>query len=452
MRRCTALLVLCLCTRAIAQDDLQSKVFRARDRALPALVNVQPVLDVFRQGRRRQGTATGSGVIVRADGLVVTNFHVAGHAKKIFCTLADKTRVPAKLLGGDPATDLAVLRLDMAAVKRLGASFGVAELGSETQVQVGEFVIALGSPRGLSMSLTKGVVSNTQRYFGGDITLPTGELTGMYNNWIQTDAAINPGNSGGPLVNLKGQVIGINSRGIPGGTGLGFAIPADVVKHVYEQIVRVGRVQRSWIGLDRGLEPLSFDAGVRGVRVGHVAADSPAQTAGITPGDIIVSIGGQRVEAMFLDHIPSIRRIIAESEVGAPLRIEFVRGGEKNMVKVETQELKALKAEQFAARRLGFTARVISERYARRNGLHSTAGVLLTGVAPGGPAAATGLRTGDIVLQLDRKPVKDLASFRALYRNAIDAGRSSILLSVQRGGATMLRVLTPSKTDPEDDE
>ena len=136
-------------------------------------------------------------------------------------------------------------------MQRLGGSFGVAELGASVPVQVGEFVIALGSPRGLSMSLSSGVVSNTVRFFGGNITLPTGELTGMYNNWIQTDAAINPGNSGGPLVNMDGKVIGINSRGVPGGDGLGFAIPASVVKRVYSQIVGHGRVIRAWIGIDR---------------------------------------------------------------------------------------------------------------------------------------------------------------------------------------------------------
>ncbi|MHC4669221.1 MAG: S1C family serine protease, partial [Planctomycetota bacterium] len=238
-------LVATCCSAAVAGEDLQTRLFRARDRALPALVNVQPVLDVYEGGRRRRSTATGSGVIVREDGLVVTNFHVAGHSRRVYCTLADKTRVPAALLGGDPATDLAVLKLDLEEVHRLGGSFGVARLGAKKPPQVGEIVIALGSPRGLSMTLTKGVVSNTERFFGGNITLPTGEPTGMYNNWIQTDAAINPGNSGGPLVNLHGEVIGINSRAIPGGDGLGFAIPAPVVKRVYEQIVAHGRVTRA---------------------------------------------------------------------------------------------------------------------------------------------------------------------------------------------------------------
>ncbi len=162
MRR-TLLALVVLATAAGAEDDLQTRLFRARDRVLPALINVQPVLDVYSGGRRRQSTAIGSGVILSEDGLAVTNFHVAGHAKKIFVTLADKTRIPAKLLGGDPSTDLAVLRIDVNEVKRLGGKFGVAKLGAVTEVQVGEFVTALGSPRGLSMSLTTGYVSNKGR-------------------------------------------------------------------------------------------------------------------------------------------------------------------------------------------------------------------------------------------------------------------------------------------------
>ena len=443
---------LLLVSAGLAQDDLQTRLYKARDRALPALVNVQPIMDVFSGGRRRQSTATGSGVIVRRDGLVVTNFHVAGHAKKIFCTLADKTRVPAKLLGADPATDLAVLQLDMDEVKRLGATFRVAKLGSDSPIQVGQFVMALGSPRGLSMSLTKGVISNTERYFGSNITLPTGEGTGMYNNWIQTDAAINPGNSGGPLVNLDGEVIGINSRGIPGGDGLGFAIPADVVRRVYQQILDHGRVLRSWIGLDRGLEPLGFEAKVRGVRIGHVDANSPAARAGLVPGDIIIEMGGVKLDAMHNDDIPPIRRRISEAPVGKPLMLKVWRGGKVVAVEVTTAELKARKAEQFAAKRFGLTARAISEQYARRRGLPDTKGVLITGVANGGAAASSGVQRGDVILRLGKDPVSDLETFRKLYEDIVEAKKETVLVSIRRGRSQTFRTISPSKKDEEEDQ
>jgi serine protease Do len=449
--RCVLILLFAGST-ALAQDDIQQRIYRARDRALPALVNVRPVLDVFRGGRRRQSTATGSGVIVTKDGLVVTNFHVAGHAKKVYCTLADKTRVPASLVGGDPATDLAVLRLDEKELKRLGSSFRVAKLGSDSPPQVGEIVLALGSPRGLSMSLTRGVISNTERYFGGDITLPTGELTGMYNNWLQTDAAINPGNSGGPLVNLSGEVIGINSRGVPGGDGLGFAIPADVVRHVFEQIVEHGRVIRAWVGIDRNLEPLGFEAEVRGVRVGHVAKNSPAAEAGLQPGDIIRTLGGLTIDAMHMDDLPPIRRHIAEARVGHELGVRLWRDGKQLYLKLKPRELPSKKARQFAARRLGLTARVITGPYARRAGLSSTDGVLVTGVSAGGPAASGDVRQGDIILSIDRKAVKDLAAFEKLYDELVKAKREKVLVSVKRGTQVILRVLSPATRDPEEDE
>ena len=447
------LLILALGGAALAQEDLQTRLYRARDRTLPALVNVQAVRDIYQGGRRRRGTSTGSGVILREDGLLVTNFHVAGHARKLFCTLADKTVVPARLLGGDPATDLAVLRLDTAEVERLGGTFGIAKLGTKTRAQVGEFVIALGSPRGLTMSLTKGVVSNTERFFGGNITLPSGELTGMYNNWIQTDAAINPGNSGGPLVNMNGEVIGINSRAIPGGDGLGFAIPATVVNMVFDQIVEHGRVRRAWIGIDRGLEPLGLEAKLRGVRIGHVDAGSPAATAGIKPGDVVIAIAGEEVDARHVDAIPPVRRVIAESVVGRPLEIKLVRDGEALAIEVVTQELKARQADQFAAKRFGLTVRAISARYARRNGLESTQGVLVTGVAGGGPAAAGDVRRGDIILKVGKETVKSLEAFQELYGAAIEKpGAGNVLMSIRRGTARMFRAVKPSKKGSEEED
>jgi len=450
MRR---LVLLLCCGAALAGDlDLQAQVYRARDRALPALVNVQPVLDLYQGGRRRRSTATGSGVIVREDGLVVTNFHVAGHARKVFCTLADKTRVSAVLLGGDPATDLAVLRLDTEEVKRKGGSFGVAKLGATRAPQVGEFVIALGSPRGLSMSLTKGVVSNTERFLGDDITLPTGELTGMYNNWIQTDAAINPGNSGGPLVNLEGEVVGINTRAIAGGDGLGFAIPSGVVQHVYEQIVEHGHVTRAWIGVDRGLEPLGEESEITGVQIGHVDPSGPAAKAGLGPGDVVRAIGDTQVDARHLDDIPRIRRLIAEAPVGAPLRLRLWRRGEESDLEVVPVELQALKAEQFDARRFGLTARLITDQLARRDGLPSTEGVVVTGVVAGGPAAAGGLRAGDILLAIDREKIADLDAFRQLYEKTVAARPETVLLSVRRGNALMYRALTPGRATGEEEE
>ncbi len=436
----------------LGAEDLQTQVYRARDRALPALVNVRPVVDLFQGGRRRRAQVTGSGVIVRADGLVVTNFHVAGHARKVYCTLADKNRVEAKLLGGDPATDLAVLQLDMKEVRRIGAVFTVASLGSKRAVQVGEFVLALGAPRGLSTSLTTGVVSNLSRFLGDDITLPSGEPTGLYNTWIQTDAAINPGNSGGPLVNLLGEVIGINSRGVQGGDGLGFAIPAPVVRYVYEQIVANGRVKRSWVGIDRGLQPLSFDAPVRGVRLGHVVPGSPAAKAGLKPGDIVTTISGEKIDARFADDIPSIRRLVATSPVDEPLAFGVMRNGKTMAIQVRTRELTARKAQRFDARRFGCTVRDVTDRFARTNRLGDQRGVLVTGVMRGGPAAAAGIRSGDVILGFARTGIANLDGFRTQYEEAVEKKTESVLVNVWRNQRKLFRVVKPKLGALEEDD
>ena len=183
----------------------QSEIFTARDRVLPALVHIQPVLEVYRAGEKGKIAVTGSGVIFSPDGYVLTNTHVVGKAQRLTCTLTNHEEVEARLIGVDPLSDLAVIKIDMA---KAGEGVRHAPLGDSTRLQVGQVVMALGSPLGLARSLTLGVISSLDRYFPESL-LPTGALTGTYNTWIQTDAAINPGNSGGPLVNLGGEVIGL---------------------------------------------------------------------------------------------------------------------------------------------------------------------------------------------------------------------------------------------------
>ncbi|MFQ6009119.1 MAG: S1C family serine protease [Candidatus Zixiibacteriota bacterium] len=259
---------------SVAQDE----IYLARDKVLPALVHIQPVIKNYNTGELEKMEVVGSGVIFHPEGYVVTNYHVAGKAERILCTLYDKELVEAEFVGGDPLTDIAVVKLNLAAYR---GTIHVAEFGNSDSLQVGQYVLAMGSPLALSRSVSAGVVSTKDRYFSPNVRLPSGERTGKYNLWIQTDAAINPGNSGGPLVDLSGRVIGINSRATLFANNLGFAIPINVVKKVTQAILTEGKVTRSWIGLHcQALQELEDYFGTSqntGVLISSIDPGSPAE-------------------------------------------------------------------------------------------------------------------------------------------------------------------------------
>jgi len=214
----------------IAQKNLQSEMLTAKNKVLPALVHIEPIKEVFSSGKRVKVQVTGSGVIFSPEGYVLTNNHVAEKAHNVKCTLANRDEVPAEVVGLDALTDLAVLKLDLS--KKDYKTVDFAEFGDSDKLEVGEIVMALGSPLGLSRSLSMGVISSLDRYFEDQ-----GEMVSPFNLWIQTDAAINPGNSGGPLINLQGEIIGVNARAIIFGENLGFAIPINTAKLVIERIL-----------------------------------------------------------------------------------------------------------------------------------------------------------------------------------------------------------------------
>ena len=219
---------------AAAPPPIQEQIFKARDKVMPAVVHIQPVIKNYNTGKLEKQAVVGSGVIFHIDGYVVTNYHVAGKAERILCTLGDKEIVSAEYIGGDPPTDIAVLKLNLDEHK---GPIVVADFGNSDSIQVGQYVLAMGSPLSLSRSVSAGVISTRDRYFSPDVRLPTGERTGRYNLWIQTDAAINPGNSGGPLVDLSGRIVGINSRAKIFAKHLGFAFTINVVRDVTEELI-----------------------------------------------------------------------------------------------------------------------------------------------------------------------------------------------------------------------
>lgn len=263
---------------ATLAPNQDAAVIRAKDKVAPSLVHIRPVKEVFTEGKREEVLVIGSGFIISPDGYVVTNEHVAGSSRVVNCVLYTKEEMEAEVVGVDRYTDIAVLKLktdrrDLPSVK----------LGSSSSLRAGETVLALGSPHGLARSVSKGIVSVPDRY------LSTPDFMDInYNNWIQTDAAINPGNSGGPLVNLRGEVVGINARRLGGAENVGFAIPIDVAKEVIQSIMKNGRMIRGWIGLSfQELSRKAGDVKQEGVVVADVEPLSPAAEVGIRPGDIL---------------------------------------------------------------------------------------------------------------------------------------------------------------------
>ncbi len=410
--------------------SLQELILEARDKVSPALVNVQPVTDVYSSGERRSSTGVGSGFVFDREGHVITNYHVAGRAKRLIITLSNKQRVPGTLVGGDPLTDIAVLKLELTEGQTLPEPV---ELGDSDALVVGEYVMALGSPLALQRSLSFGVVSSKDRYLSDSFKLPTGEKTGSFNTWIQTDAAINPGNSGGPLVDLSGAVVGVNARGAFGASSIGFAIPINIVKEVAAELIDSGRVLRSWLGLTfQPREELVqyFEAeSVPGVVIRSVEPDSPGERAGIRAGDMMLSYRGERISARFTEELPGIYKKIADTPIGETTEIVVERSGETLRFVPKTEERGSSSSEETDLERWGFTARGITRELALEFNLPDNQGVFVAGVKPNGVAFRAKLFPGDRIIAIEDYPLDGMPELEEAYRVH---DKEVILLTVMR--------------------
>ncbi len=437
------------------REEMRQMIESARDRVFPSLVNIHVVTVDYWDGKEHKGNAVGSGTIISKEGYVVTNQHVTHNGKKFKCTLADKEEVPATLVGEDPLTDLAILKLDLKSLKSPAADLPVAEFGNSDELQVGDQVMAMGSPLALSRSVTLGIVSNTQRVFAGkdnddveEMELESGQRTGLFTRWIQHDSLIHPGNSGGPLVNMKGEIVGINELG---GAAIGFAIPSNLAKSVAASLIKSGEVERSWIGVSfKPIEKTGLD---HGVLVNSVVDDSPADKGGIKAGDVIVKLQGEPVTVRFAEEIPPLMKRIAEVPIGSELKVGFERDGKGEEATLKTIKLTKDRGDETALRAWGITVEEITEKMARDYRLDNTEGAMISSVRSGGPAqlAEPSLNSGDVIRAIDGRAIGDLAALVEQYKRIMQSTPlpEYLLIQFDRHGKDNVTLIKPK---PEEDE
>jgi serine protease Do len=368
------------------------------------------------ENHRTQGA--GSGVIISGDGYILTNNHVVDGAQEVTVTLADKQEYKAKIVGRDPKTDLAVLKIDTE--KPLPS----ATLGDSEALKVGEWVVAIGNPFGLSHTVTSGIVSAKERVIGA----------GPYDDFIQTDASINPGNSGGPLFNMSGEVVGINTAIIPQGQGIGFAIPVNTAKPLIPQLMSKGKVTRGYLGVSiQSITPELAKAltlnETSGALVGDVVSGGPAEKAGIKRGDVIVEYNGRTVQDSH-----DLPAMVAATPVGNEATVTVLRDGKKRRVDVEIEELQSMEAgkasEAPAEGNWGLALQNLTPLMAQQLGLRAEQGVVVANVEPGSPADEAGIHRGDFILEINRTPVKTVDEATQVIAKANE--KNELLVLVQR--------------------
>jgi serine protease Do len=404
-----------------------------------------PFFDLFRPfndfgtPKKWKERSLGSGVIVSPDGYIITNNHVVEKADEIKVTLIDKRAFKGHIVGADPKVDIAIIRID-------ANNLPVLKWGDSERLQVGEFVLAIGSPYGLSNTVTMGIISAVGRANVG---------IADYEDFIQTDAAINPGNSGGPLVNVRGELIGINTAIFSrtgGYQGIGFAVPSNMVRLVMDQLIQKGKVTRGWIGVTiQELTPdLAQEFGLKrtkGALVSDVAKDSPAARAGIMRGDIVLEFNGKEVK-----DVSSLRNMVAQSKTGTEITMKILRAGKEFVVKVGILELPREVAEVVPDRLpddheakvlTGLAVMDLSKEIVKQLGFSKDEkGVVVVRVEPGSPADEADIKKGDIIKEINKKEIGSLEEFN---KSATRVKKNeSVLLFVNRSGKKFYVILKAS--------
>jgi serine protease Do len=365
----------------------------------------------------------GSGFIIDPNGLILTNYHVVDDAEKITVRLSDGREFSGKTVGKDPKTDIALVKIS-------AENLPVAPLGDSDRLEVGEWVVAIGNPFGLDSTVTSGIVSAKDRQIGA----------GPYDHFIQTDASINPGNSGGPLINLRGEVVGIDAAIFSqsgGNIGIGFAIPINLVKDLLPQLKSVGKVTRGWLGVSiQEMTPeLAASLGLdkaRGALVSSVVQNSPAERAGVKVGDIVLEYAGKGI-----NNANDLPFLVAATPVGKTVALKVFRDKKETTlaVAVEKMQDEEVVASTTAKGNLGLTVQQITPEVAESFGLRRSRGVVITAVAPDSLGEEAGLQPGDVIREIDRKPIRNLSDYKTATEGV--AREKSVLFLIQREDETV---------------
>ncbi len=426
--------------------DHSTRVQKAIEEVKPAIVRIEVVVTSDRQGRKVKRKASGSGVIISSDGYVVTNHHVAGNASYIQCTLSDRKTVEADLIGTDALTDTTVLKL------REERPYPYASFGDSSKLLVGDEVLALGSPMALSQSVTRGIVSNTE------LIMPqfassrwafqlNGEDVGSVVRWIGHDAAIYSGNSGGPLINLDGEIIGINEINL----GLGGAIPGNLVRDIANEIIENKYVRRSWFGFQ--MQPLLRSSEIgEGVLLSGLVKNSPAYKAGFEAGDILLSVKGNKIHARFAEELPIINKFLMSFPIGEEVKVELLRNGEKKVLSVITEERERRLPDSYEAREWGFTYRELSFFDIIQHDLETREGIIVTSVRPGGASADArpDIKSNDLILQVNNQTIGARQDFIGFTNSLGDLSDSQVpvLVRFKRDKEEYLTVVEVGTREP----
>jgi serine protease Do len=370
--------------------------------------------------REMKQRSLGSGFIIDKEGYIVTNNHVVEGTVEIKVKLSDGNEYPAKVVGRDPKTDLALIK-----ISTFLRDLPVVPVGDSDKMRVGDLVLAIGNPFGLEQTVTQGIISATGRVIG----------SGPYDDFLQTDAPINPGNSGGPLLNLKGEVIGINAAIVGNGQGIGFAIPINMAKGLISQLKEKGKVIRGWIGVSiQNVTPeMAQSFGLKeakGALVSDVVPAGPAEVAGVERGDIIIGFDGREVKKM-----SDLPRLVAETTVGKVADMKIVRATKEMVLKVTIAELTdeiLLSSQQLAGKFLGMAVDDLTPRWKKKFNIHEKTGVVVIGVVPGSASNDVGIQAGDVIKEMDRKPIWNMKDYKEAVKSV--KGAEPLLLLISRGG------------------